>query len=53
VQYRKCVPPHVEMTAAAPFQHVTQVDDKCGRDRLHMCPLALCADLQPWVLICC
>jgi hypothetical protein len=41
------------MMSSTPFQHVTQVDDKCGRDRLHMCPLALCVNLQPRVVICC
>ncbi len=40
-------------SSSTPFQHVTQVDDECARDRPHMCPFALYEDLQPWDLICC
>ena len=53
--YHKAVEKAVTQTTSSstPFQHVTQVDDECARDRLHMRPFALCVDLQPWLLICC
>ena len=48
-----CIDNSSMMSSSTPFQHVTQIDDKCARNRLDMCPLALCVNLQTRVVICC
>lgn len=48
-----CIDSSSIMSSSTPFQHVTQIDDKCARNRLDMCPLALCVNLQTRVVICC